>query len=156
MIPAWACRKVIKTFAEDFLTVHVYPSHSGNLGGCTTSPSACLTCAITPQALQVLFASSASNSSTTSLTCVPRSVHTNTFSHTTPPHPLQYHLIVSVAPSALGTSKTTPTVSAKRTGQCGVFAGSKNNEPSWMGMSWKVGGVVEVSAVLSSMAPRYW
>ncbi|KAL4957811.1 hypothetical protein BDW69DRAFT_191322 [Aspergillus filifer] len=79
------------------------------------------------------------NSSTTALTCVPKSVHTNLFSQTICPHPgfRQYHLIASSAPSFLGISKTTPTVSANRTGQCGVFAGRRKRDPSFMGTSWK-------------------
>ncbi|KAL4784679.1 hypothetical protein BJX76DRAFT_347591 [Aspergillus varians] len=72
-----------------------------------------------PTDLHVLFASSPANSSTTSFTCVPRSVQTNLFSHTIPTHPRQYHRIASSAPSALGCSITTPTVSRNRTGQCG-------------------------------------
>ncbi|KAL4798221.1 hypothetical protein BDV19DRAFT_377129 [Aspergillus venezuelensis] len=85
-----------------------------------------------PQA-QVLFPSSPElNSSTTALTCVPKSVHTNLFSQIILPHPgfRQYHLIASSAPSCLGISKTTPTVSANRTGQCGVFAGRRKRDPS--------------------------
>ncbi|KAL2814824.1 hypothetical protein BJX63DRAFT_420682 [Aspergillus granulosus] len=75
-----------------------------------------------PHSLHTLFSSSPANSSTTSFTCVPKSVHTNSFSHTTPSHPLQYHRIVSTAPSGRGCSNTTPTVSLNRTGQCGVLA----------------------------------
>ncbi|KAL4944317.1 hypothetical protein BDV06DRAFT_210325 [Aspergillus oleicola] len=72
-----------------------------------------------PQVL--LFSSPPLNSSTTALTCVPKSVQMNLFSQTTSPHPSfrQYHLIASSAPSFLGISKTTPTVSLNLTGQCG-------------------------------------
>ncbi|KAJ0421068.1 18S rRNA biogenesis protein [Aspergillus carlsbadensis] len=94
--------------------------YSGNLGGCTISPSLYFASATVLQALHVLFPSSPANSSTTSFTCVPKSVHTNLFSHTTSPHPLQYHRIVSTASSGLGCSNTTPTVSLNRTGECGV------------------------------------
>ncbi|KAL3475395.1 hypothetical protein BJX99DRAFT_247599 [Aspergillus californicus] len=75
-----------------------------------------------PHALHFLLSSSPPNSSTTSFTCVPKSVHTNLFSQTTSPHPSfrQYHRILSSAPTALGCSKTTPTVSRNRTGQCGT------------------------------------
>lgn len=130
--------------------------HSGCEGGCTISPSPYFVAATSPHVLHRLFSSSAPNSSTTSLTCVPRSVQTKRFSHTTPLQFLQYHRITSTAFSARGCSITTPTVSLKRTGQCGVFAGSRKIEPSWMGISWNVGGVVEVSTVLSSIEPRYW
>ncbi|KAL4913819.1 hypothetical protein BDW62DRAFT_213931 [Aspergillus aurantiobrunneus] len=80
-----------------------------------------------PQALQVLFPSSPANSSTTSFTCVPKSVQTNLFSHTIPPHPRQYHRIVSSAPSPRGCSITTPTVSLNLTGQCGMPSGEYFN-----------------------------
>ncbi|KAL4977779.1 hypothetical protein BDW66DRAFT_158635 [Aspergillus desertorum] len=67
--------------------------------------------AIVPHALHVLFPSSPANSSTTSFTCVPKSVHTNLFSQTISPHPSfrQYHLITSSAFPGLGCSMTTPT-----------------------------------------------
>ncbi|PYI06185.1 18S rRNA biogenesis protein [Aspergillus sclerotiicarbonarius CBS 121057] len=94
--------------------------HSGTLGGCTNSPSAYLVCATVPHALHVRFSSSAPNSSTTAFTCVPRSVHTNRFSHTISPQLLQYHRIASTASWGRGCSITTPTVSLNRTGQCGI------------------------------------
>ncbi|KAL2824459.1 RNA 3'-terminal phosphate cyclase [Aspergillus cavernicola] len=81
--------------------------------------------------LHVLFPSSPANSSTTSFTCVPKSVHTNLFSQTTPPHPLsaQYHRITSSSPAPLGCSSTTPTVSPNRTGQCGVSPAMATSQP---------------------------
>lgn len=98
--------------------------------GCTSSPSAYLVAMMSPQALHRRFSSSAPNSSTTAFTCVPKSVHTNCFSQTTPLQPRQYHRMISTAPFARGCSITTPTVSLNRTGQCGVLAGSKKMEPS--------------------------
>ncbi|KAE8145087.1 18S rRNA biogenesis protein [Aspergillus avenaceus] len=83
--------------------------YSGKLGGWTTSPSSYLVFATVPHALQVRFSWSAPNSSTTSFTCVPRSVHTNRFSQTICPQLLQYHRMVSTAPFSRGTSRTTPT-----------------------------------------------
>jgi hypothetical protein len=107
-----------------------------------------------PHALQVLAFRSFSKAITPSLTCVPRSVQWKLASCTTLWQFLQYHLKMSTEFSGLGCSRTNPTVSAKRTGLWGVFAGKRYNEFSWIGISLNVWGVVEVSTVLRSMEPR--
>ncbi|KAE8136030.1 18S rRNA biogenesis protein [Aspergillus pseudotamarii] len=53
------------------------------------------------------------------------SVHTKRFSHTISPQFLQYHRRISTAPSALGCSITTPTVSLNRTGHHVIMATSQ-------------------------------
>jgi len=126
----------------------------GNRGGCKFSPSAGRGSATVPQALQVLALRSFSNAMTPSLTCVPRSVQWKLASWTILLQFLQYHLNVSRDFSGLGCSRTIPTVSAKRTGLWGVFAGSKKSEFSWIGMSTKEWGVVDASTVLRSIDPR--
>ncbi|KAL5044882.1 hypothetical protein BDW71DRAFT_198567 [Aspergillus fruticulosus] len=109
------------------LTSSMAPVAGKATGGCTTSPSLNLDSAIVPHVLHVLFPSSPANSSTTSFTCVPKSVHTNLFSQTISPHPSfrQYHLIASSVFPGLGCSMTTPTVSLKRTGQCAMATTSQ-------------------------------
>ncbi|KAK5624536.1 hypothetical protein RRF57_000251 [Xylaria bambusicola] len=88
------------------------------------------------------------------LICVPRSVQWNAASWTTAPHPSswQYQRMRSIESAGLRCSMTTPTVSAKRTGLCGVLPGSRNMSPSRITMSLKTPS----STTLRSMAPLYW
>lgn len=157
--PVLSFRNLIATYSNAYIlscSKGAWPIlYSGYVGGCTSSPSAYLEAAMLPHDLHRRFSSSAPNSSTTAFTCVPRSVHTKCFSQTTSLQLRQYHRIMSTASLARGCSITTPTVSLNLTGQCGVLAGSKKMEPSWIGMSWNVGGVVDVSTVLRSIEPRY-
>ena len=102
------------------------------------SPSEGRGFATVPHVLQVLASMSFSNAITPSLTWVPRSVQWKLASCTMLLQFLQYHLNVSREFFGLGCSRTIPTVSAKRTGLCGVFAGSKYSEFSWIAMSLNV------------------
>jgi hypothetical protein len=78
--------------------------------------------AISPQFLHLRSSSSALNAFTASLICVPRSEQWKAASWTTALQAPQYQRSRSRLPAGRGCSITMPTVSAKRTGLCGMFA----------------------------------